>query len=265
MAADRPSLTGEANIGLRTSNERPNGPPLAADASVVTAVANMPEAAARFARAGPQERSTHFPTPHSPASAKPLPLRTFPCRAHAFTYCSLAARLPYAGESSQLMAGRRQGHRGSLPRRPRAARRRRPGRPGPLHRAKASSSTCVQSGAASGHRAILDLMSHVISGSMSVVCMRVVKERAPRSCCVRPSVLPSELPLLPLLVRGVNRVAWYCSRCRASLRVPSGPSERSFYVLYSGLGYGLMHAKTPRGTARSPLSSEVFPIIVMSG
>ena len=123
----------------------------------------------------------------------------------------------------------------------------------------------VQSGAASGHRAILDLMSHVISGSMSVVCMHVVKERAPRSCCVRPSVLPSELPLLPLLVRGVNRVAWYCSRCRASLRVPSGPSERSFYVLYSGLGYGLMHAKTPRGTARSPLSSEVFPIIVMSG
>ena len=112
-------------------------------------------------------------------------------------------------------------------------------------------------------------MSHVISGSMSVVCMRVVKERAPRSCCVRPSVLPSELPLLPLLVRGVNRVAWYCSRCRASLRVPSGPSERSFYVLLdSGLGYGLyglMHAKTPRGTARSPLSSEVFPIIVMSG
>ena len=57
MAADRPSLTGEANIGLRTSNERPDGPPLAADASVVTAVANMPEAAARFARAGPQERS----------------------------------------------------------------------------------------------------------------------------------------------------------------------------------------------------------------
>jgi hypothetical protein len=48
---------GEANIGLRTSNERPDGPPLAADASVVTAVANMPEAAARFARAGPQERS----------------------------------------------------------------------------------------------------------------------------------------------------------------------------------------------------------------
>ena len=58
MAADRPSLTGEANIGpLRTSNERPDGAPLAADASVVTAVANMPEAAARFARAGPQERS----------------------------------------------------------------------------------------------------------------------------------------------------------------------------------------------------------------
>ena len=101
MAADRPSLTAEANIGLRTSNERPDRPPLAADASVVTAVANMPEAAARFARAGPQERSTHFRTPHSPASAKPLPLRTFPCRTHAFTYCSLAARLPYAGESSQ--------------------------------------------------------------------------------------------------------------------------------------------------------------------
>ena len=57
MAADRPSLTGEANIGLRTSSERPDGAPLAADASVVTAVANMPEAAARFARAGPQERS----------------------------------------------------------------------------------------------------------------------------------------------------------------------------------------------------------------
>ena len=57
MAADRPSLTGEANIGLRTSNKRPDGAPLAADASVVTAVANMPEAAARFARAGPQERS----------------------------------------------------------------------------------------------------------------------------------------------------------------------------------------------------------------
>ena len=59
MAADRPSLVGEANIaiGLRTSNERPDGAPLAADASVVTAVANMPEAAARFARAGPQERS----------------------------------------------------------------------------------------------------------------------------------------------------------------------------------------------------------------
>ena len=57
MAGDRPSLSAEANIGLRTSNERPDGPPLAADASVVTAVANMPEAAARFARAGPQERS----------------------------------------------------------------------------------------------------------------------------------------------------------------------------------------------------------------
>ena len=51
------SLTGEENIGLRTANERPGQPPLAADASVVTAVANMPEVAARFARAGPQERS----------------------------------------------------------------------------------------------------------------------------------------------------------------------------------------------------------------
>ena len=66
MAADRPSLTGEANIGLRTSNERPDGPPLAADASVVTAVANMAKAAARFARAGPQERSVQVRTPHSP-------------------------------------------------------------------------------------------------------------------------------------------------------------------------------------------------------
>ena len=149
MAADRPSLTGEANIGLRTSNERPDGPPLAADASVVTAVANMAKAAARFARAGPQERSEHFRTPHSPASAKPLSLHTFPCRTHAFTYCSLAARLLYAGESTQLMAGRRQGHRGPLPRRPRGCRDggdtvvrhlftagRHPHRPAPVSRGK---------------------------------------------------------------------------------------------------------------------------------
>ena len=141
MAGDRPSLTGEANIGLRTSNERPDGPPLAANASVVTAVANMPEAAARFARAGPQERSAHLRERHSPAFCKTLPLHTFPYITHAITYCSLAARPLYAGESTQLMAGRRQGHRGPLPRRPRAARRRRHGRPAPLHRGKAFSST----------------------------------------------------------------------------------------------------------------------------
>ena len=58
MAGGGPALTGEANIGLRTATELTERPPLAADASVVTAVANMPEAAAaRFARAGPQERS----------------------------------------------------------------------------------------------------------------------------------------------------------------------------------------------------------------
>ena len=125
--------------GRRTND--PDGPPLAANASVVTAVANMPEAAARFARAGPQERSAHLRERHSPAFCKTLPLHTFPYITHAITYCSLAARPLYAGESTQLMAGRRQGHRGPLPRRPRAARRRRHGRPAPLHRGKAFSST----------------------------------------------------------------------------------------------------------------------------
>ena len=209
MAADRPSLTAEANIGLRTSNERPDRPPLAADASVVTAVANMPEAAARFARAGPQERSTHLPAPNSPAFCKTLPLHTFPSRTHPFTYCSLAARLPYAGESSQLMAGRRQGHRGPLPHRPRAARRRRPGRPEPLHRAKASTSTwsCHARQVGTGRcRTSCPIACRAAPQSYACVPCSVVR-RGP--CCACPCVLSGELPSPCCWSAECKRVAWH--------------------------------------------------------
>ena len=93
MAADRPSLTAEANIGLRTSNERPDRPPLAADASVVTAVANMAKAAARFARAGPQERSAHAPRTPFPSLSK-TPTVTHFSQQNAPVYVLLTRRAP---------------------------------------------------------------------------------------------------------------------------------------------------------------------------
>ena len=67
-------------MGLRTATERPDRPPLTADASVVTAVANMPEAAARGARAGPQERSEKFRERHSPAFVQRCSGTRFHCR-----------------------------------------------------------------------------------------------------------------------------------------------------------------------------------------
>ena len=144
----------------------------------------------------------------------------------------------------------------------------RPGRHGrqaPLHRAKASSLTwSSQARQVSIGRCRTSCPIACWAARQPYECVSCcIMHRGPCRAC--PCMSPSELPLPPLLVRGVNRVAWHCSRCRASLRVPSGLSERSFYVLYSGLDYATIHAKKPRGTARSPLSPKAFPMLVMSG
>ena len=82
----------------------------------------------------------------------------------------------------------------------------------------------LQLAAADGRCSVWDAMAHAIWGSMSRVCMRVVKERAPGSFRVRASVPPSELPL------SSAELLWSRTRCMALLMMSCVSGGRDWTV-----------------------------------